>query len=254
MDCASEEQMVRMKLQDDPAIKDLSFDLEQRRLVVVHANAPGDVSRKIHELNLGSALLETTHVDHWDPTSESSGQRRLLVTVLLINFGCFLLEISTGFISRSMGLVADSLDMLADSLVYLMALLAVGGTAIRKRNIARAAGYFQLILAVLGFAEVIRRLLGYDIPPAFGTMIIISIIALTGNAIALWLLQKSKSNDPHMKASMIFTSNDVIINLGVIFAGVLVYFTGSNKPDLVIGSLVFLIVTRGALRILRLGK
>ena len=76
MDCASEEQMVRMKLQDDPAIKDLSFDLDQRRLVVVHANAPGDVSRKIHELNLGSALLETTHVDHWDPTSESSGQRR----------------------------------------------------------------------------------------------------------------------------------------------------------------------------------
>ena len=152
--------MVRMKLQGDPSIKDLSFDLQQRKLVVVHANDPGDVSRKIDELNLGSALRETVRIDHWDPTSESSGQRKLLVTVLLINFGCFLLEITTGFISRSMGLVADSLDMLADSLVYLMALFAVGGTAIRKKNIARAAGYFQLILAVLGFAEVITKEIG----------------------------------------------------------------------------------------------
>ena len=37
------------------------------------------------------------------------------------------------------------------------------------------------------------------------------------------LLQKSKSREEvHMKASLIFTSNDVIINLGVILAGFLV--------------------------------
>ena len=42
-----------------------------------------------------------------------------------------------------------------------------------------------------------------------------------------------------MKASMIFTSNDVIINLGVITAGVLVNWLDSNKPDLVIGTIVF---------------
>lgn len=57
-----------------------------------------------------------------------------------------------------------------------------------------------------------------------------------------------------MKASMIFTSNDVIINLGVIAAGALVYVTGSNKPDLLVGTIVFVIVIRGALRILKLGK
>ena len=57
-----------------------------------------------------------------------------------------------------------------------------------------------------------------------------------------------------MKASMIFTSNDIIVNLGVIAAGILVIFTTSNKPDLIIGSIVFLLVMRGALRILRLGR
>ena len=34
-----------------------------------------------------------------------------------------------------------------------------------------------------------------------------------------------------MKASMIFTSNDVIINLGIIVAGLLVNWLNSSKPD-----------------------
>jgi len=66
------------------------------------------------------------------------------------------------------------------------------------------------------------------------------------------LLQKSKSKEAHMKASMIFTSNDVIINVGVVLAGILVLLTNSKYPDLIIGSIIFLIVTRGAFRILRL--
>ncbi len=57
-----------------------------------------------------------------------------------------------------------------------------------------------------------------------------------------------------MKASMIFTSNDVIINLGVITAGVLVNWLNSNKPDLIIGTIVFGLVIQGAIRILKLGK
>jgi len=35
---------------------------------------------------------------------------------------------------------------------------------------------------------------------------------------------------------MIFTSNDVIINIGVITAGILVHMLDSNKPDLIIGA------------------
>ncbi len=55
-----------------------------------------------------------------------------------------------------------------------------------------------------------------------------------------------------MKASMIFTSNDVIINLGVIVAGFLVNVLNSNKPDLIIGTIVFILVIQGARRILKL--
>jgi hypothetical protein len=40
-----------------------------------------------------------------------------------------------------------------------------------------------------------------------------------------------------MRASMIFTSNGVIINLGVIIAGVLVNWLDSNKPDMIVETL-----------------
>jgi len=79
-------------------------------------------------------------------------------------------------------------------------------------------------------------------------------LALIANSVCLYLLQKSKSEEAHMKATMIFTSNDIIINTGVILAGILVLLTQSKYPDLIIGSIVFLIVVRGALRILKLGK
>jgi Co/Zn/Cd efflux system component len=153
-----------------------------------------------------------------------------------------------------MGLIADSLDMLADSFVYGISLFAVGGTVTRKKNIAKTAGYFQLILAVIGFIEVIRRFIGIEKMPDFSTMIIVSIFALTANGICLYLLQKSKSREAHMRASMIFTSNDVIINLGVIAAGLLVNWLDSSKPDLIIGAIVFVLVIRGAIKILKLGK
>lgn len=175
-------------------------------------------------------------------------------TVLAVNFGFFVVEITTGFASGSMGLVADSLDMLADAFVYAISLFAVGATAARKKRIASVAGYFQIALAVFGFVEVVRRFIGAEETPDFSTMIVVSTLALTANAFCLYLLQKSKSNEAHMQASQIFTSNDVIINLGVIVAGVLVYLFASNKPDLIVGSVVFAVVVRGAIKILKLGK
>jgi Co/Zn/Cd efflux system component len=254
MDCASEEQMVRMKLNGDRSVSHLEFDLFNRKLTVYHRSSPQIIAGKIDELKLGSTLVETSESDTIKSNSASGSESKLLWKVLLINFTCFIVELAAGFIARSMGLLADSLDMLADSLVYGMSLYAVGRTALLKKNIAKISGGLQMILALTGFAEVIRRFLGYDDAPDFWLMIGVSIIALTGNATSLWLLQKSRSNEAHMRASVIFTSNDVIINLGVILAAVLVYLTNSNKPDLVVGTMVFIIVFRGAIRILNLAK
>jgi Co/Zn/Cd efflux system component len=253
MDCPSEENLIKLKLNNFHDITNLNFDIPNRRLIVFHQGNLQRIEKAIGELNLGGKIVFTEDSDQTSFTEESN-QRKVLWIVLVINFSFFLIEMITGIISRSMGLVADSLDMLADAFVYAISLYAVGGTLQRKKSIAKIAGYFQITLAVIGFIEVIRRFISAEALPDFRTMIIVSVFALIANAICLYLLMKSKSNEAHMRASMIFTSNDIIINLGVILAGVLVLWFKSSLPDLIVGSAVFILVMVGASRILKLAK
>jgi len=254
MDCPSEEQMIRMKLEELTNIRSLRFNIPTRKLEVCHADSHDNILEALHSLQLDTQFVSSELMEIEDRNDSNSLERRVLWQVLAINFFFFALEMLTGFIADSMGLVADSLDMLADSIVYALSLFAVGGTVSRKKNIAKTAGYFQLALAVLGFAEVIRRFVGHGELPDFYLMIIISLLALAGNTLCLKLLQKSRSKEAHMQASMIFTSMDVIVNLGVIVAGVIVYLTSSRLPDLTVGTIVFILVGRGAYRILQLSK
>ncbi|OZV70100.1 cation transporter [Winogradskyella aurantia] len=254
MDCPSEENLIRIKLDRISSIANLDFDIPNRTLTVFHSGEIDQIEKSVLELNLGAKKISTEQTDQAE-FKETANQKKLLWTVLGINFAFFLIEMATGIISKSMGLVADSLDMLADSFVYGISLLAVGGTITKKKQIAKLAGYFQITLAIIGFVEVLRRFFGDEKLPDFSTMIVVSILALIANGICLYILQKSKSKEEaHMKASMIFTSNDVIINLGVIVAGLLVNWLSSSKPDLIIGTIVFALVIQGAFRILKLSK
>ncbi|MCR9154487.1 MAG: cation transporter [Bacteroidetes bacterium] len=252
MDCPSEENLIRMKLDSLKNIHDLKFDLKNRQLFVYHDLETMPISQALESLDLGSKLLGTTKSD-FKPSSKSKGQRSLLIKVLIINAAFFAIELGMGLFAKSLGLIADSLDMLADALVYGLSLWAVSGDYLRKKMVSKWAGYLQIGLAILGFAAVLKRFLFGNDLPQFESMIIISILALIANAWCLVLLQRSKSKEEaHMQASMIFTSNDIIINAGVILAGILVFIFQSPLPDLLIGSLVFALVIKGARRILKL--
>ncbi len=132
--------------------------------------------------------------------------------------------------------------------------MAVGRVHSYKRKIARLSGWSQLFLAFLGFAEVIRRFLCLTEIPVVEVMIIIFVFALIGNTISLIVLNRAGSDEVHMQASAIFTSNDIIVNLGVITAGIMVRFTSTAFPDLIIVAFLFIVVARGAFRIMRLAR
>lgn len=255
MDCQAEEQLIRMKLMNISAIKNLEFDIGNRMLSVIHEEELDEIETAIDSLDLGSSVVET--VEYSDGELEiqnNSMDGKLLWIVLGINFSFFVIEILFGFISNSMGLVADSLDMLADAFVYGLSLYAIAGTLLVKKRIARISGIFQTVLAVLGFAEVFRRFVGIEAVPDPFTMVVVSAFALIANSLSLIILNRSKSQEVHIRSSQIFTSNDVIANVGVILAGILVYFLDSKIPDLLIGVIVFSLVLRGAIRILKLAK
>lgn len=254
MDCAAEEQLVRMAFADAQAVRQLEFDLQARTVRITHAGEAAEIEATLRGLNMGADLLEQGQIAAEAVVDETQQQRKLLWIVLLINVTMFVLELVTGFIANSMGLVADSLDMLADALVYAMSLYAVGRTVLAKRRVARMSGYLQLVLGILGILEVARRFIGAEGIPDYSFMIVVSLIALVGNAASMVILQRTNSQDAHIRASQIFTANDVLINLGVIIAAILVLVSGSLLPDLIVGSIIFMIVLVGSFRILKLAK
>lgn len=182
-----------------------------------------------------------------------ASQKKILLTLLLINGVMFISEIVVGIMADSTGVIADSLDMLADAMVYAIGLAAVGKAFSRKNDAARVSGYFQVGIAVLVMVDIVRHFVGGS-EPVSSLMLIISCVALAANLLCLYLISKEGNGEVHMRASWIFSKNDVLANLGVIIAGALIYFTGSRWPDLIIGSIITIVVLRGGIQILKEAK
>jgi Co/Zn/Cd efflux system component len=257
MDCPSEERMIRLALNGVGGIRALSFDLSNRRLQVVHDGAVEPITAKLVALGLGASLQETQTADletikAAESSAASAAQESGTLRLLLgINALMFVVEMGAGLIAQSAGLIADSLDMLADAAVYGLALYAVGHSVKRQVRAAHLAGVLQLILALGVLVEVVRRFV-FGSEPGSMMMMAVAFVALIANTACLLLISKHREGGAHMKASWIFSANDVVINIGVIVAGALVAWTGSSYPDLIIGTIVGLIVLDGARRILAL--
>jgi len=180
-------------------------------------------------------------------------ERKTLWTLLAINGAMFLIEAVAGWWGESTGLVADSLDMLADASVYGIALYAVGRSRRLQANAATASGVLQVVLGLGVIIEVARRYF-YLSEPVSVLIIGVGLLALVANIACLMLIAKHREGGIHMRASWIFSTNDVIANLGVIVSGVLVMYLGSRVPDLIIGALIAIVVIRGGMQILREAK
>jgi Co/Zn/Cd efflux system component len=222
----------------------------------MHDSAVEPITKKLATLGLGATLQKTVAADPEmikaaENPANSTQESRSLRLLLGINAFMFVVEMTAGLIARSAGLIADSLDMFADAAVYGLALYAVGRSVNLQVRAAHLAGVLQLILALGVLVEVVRRFI-FGSEPESLIMMAVAFLALLANTGCLLLISKHREGGAHMKASWIFSANDVVINMGVIVAGALVAWTGSNYPDLIIGTVVGFIVLNGARRILAL--
>jgi len=177
-------------------------------------------------------------------------ERKTLITLLSINALMFVIELVLGWLAQSTGLIADSLDMFADAAVYGISLYAVGKGILHQTKAAKLSGFLQVLLGFGVLFEVSRKLvLGSE--PQSVLIMLVGTAALVANVICLVLISKHKDGGVHMRASWVFSTNDVIANLGVIVSGVLVAITGSRFPDLVVGTAIAAVVIRGGITILK---
>jgi len=184
------------------------------------------------------------------PEVKTDQERRVLVIALVLNAAMAVVGGLAGWIGQSTGLLADALDMLVDAAAYSIALLAIGRAALFKIRAATLSGTILLVLGVGILFEVGRRLL-YGADPVSEWMIGTALLSLAVNLTVLRLLAPMKSGDVHLRATWLFTRADVVANLGVILAGVLVLVLNKPHPDFVIGTLIGLYVIKEAIEILR---
>lgn len=187
------------------------------------------------------------------PPVKSPQERRILRIALALNAAMALIGGLAGWIADSAGLLADALDMLCDASAYAIALIAIGRTALFKIRAATLSGGILLALGVGVLVEVGRRLI-YGADPLSEWMIGTALLSLVVNLAVLRILTPMKSGEVHLRATWLFTRADVVANLGVIVAGLLVLWLGVPYPDFVIGTLIGLYVIKEALEILRDAK
>ncbi len=177
-------------------------------------------------------------------------ERRTLARVLVINAGQVVLAGVVGIAADSTGLLGAALDNLGDTAVYVVSLYTVGRGVKAKANAASLSGVLLIALALALLGEVIRRFVAGSEPIGWA-MIVTAILNAASNALALRLLRSHRDQGVHLKASWIFTSNDMIANGGIVASGLAVMLFKSPLPDLLIGIVVVGIVLKGGWEILK---
>ncbi|MEN9807356.1 MAG: hypothetical protein RL756_1876 [Pseudomonadota bacterium] len=71
-------------------------------------------------------------------------------------------------------------------------------------------------------------------------------LAMIANGVCLLVLARHRQDGAHMRATWIFTSTDALANAGVVVAGALVAWSGSEYPDLVMGAVIAIMVFQSA--------
>jgi len=177
-------------------------------------------------------------------------ERKTLWVVLGLNLGIAAGFFTTGAIGDSSALIANGLDNTSDSLVYGISLFALSRSSKWKRGAANVSGGLLLIFAIAILIDAWRRFDGGS-EPLGPLMIAMSLAAAVINLACIWLLGRLKEPDVNIRAANTFSLNDFASNGGILIAGALVWWLGSNWPDLVVGVAVAGIAAWGGIGILR---
>lgn len=181
---------------------------------------------------------------------DSVEKRRTLWIVLWLNVAIAVGFLMTGYFGDSNALIANGLDNSSDAIVYGLSLLALSRSRRWKRGAARFSGIMLLLFAVGVVADAIRRYFAGS-EPIGAMMMTMAAVAAIVNLLSLYLLKKLENKDVNLRAATTFSVNDFVSNGGVLLAGIVVIWTGSNWPDLLVGIGVAGIALYGGIDILR---
>jgi len=188
-----------------------------------------------NEFGLGYKLKRLDEDDDKIPdlSHVTPAYKRALWIVVLLNAVYGAIEIVGGFVAGSQALKADALDFIGDGTISLLGLIAIGWGLAARAKAAMLQGIFLGLLGVGVLAATGYRLLVLQQPEA-QLMGIFGLVGLAVNITAAVVLLPHRHGDANVRAVWLFSRNDAIGNVAVMIAALLVAWTQTGWPDLVV--------------------
>ncbi len=188
-------------------------------------------------------------------------EQRDLMIAILITGGLVIIEILGGILSNSLALFSDAWHMFTDTSALSLCFLA-GKLSLRPPTSDKTFGYYRVeilsafvngvtlvLVASYIFYEAIRRLFSPSEVMGF-EMLTIAFIGLIVNFVSMTILSKSMLS-LNVKAAFLHVLGDTLSSIGVVTAGVIIFFTNWYLVDPIMSIIVGSIIVYGTGRMLR---
>jgi len=171
-------------------------------------------------------------------------------------------EVVGGILSNSLALLSDAGHMLTDALALGLSLFAMN-LARRPATSTRTYGYHRaeimaalvngtilILVSVYIFLQAYQRF--FETPAVKSPlMLIVAVIGLVANLIGMFLLRRSSRRSINIKAAFWHIIGDTMSSVGVIIAGVIIFFTGWYIADPILAVVIGVVILWGAVRIVK---
>ena len=177
--------------------------------------------------------------------------KSIVARVAILNLSYFAIEFYFAQRFNSVALFSDSLDFLEDASVNILIFLSFSLAVIWR---ARLSYIFAFLLLLPGCSFLYNALqqISNPITPSGEGMSIVGLGALCVNIYCAIILNKFKEIKGGLaKAAYFSARNDAIANILIIIAGIVTLFWLSAIPDLIVGSMIFLMNADSARAILK---
>jgi len=183
-----------------------------------------------------------------DFSSLEGRQKKVLLTVMLINLLTFFMMVFASYLSQSSALLSGTLDNLGDALTYAVSFAVVGAGLLLKARAALFKGVLISLAAVLVAIQILYRCFYLEVPLS-QTMGIAACLNFLANLFCLFLLTPFRDDDINMASVWECSRNDVFEGIAVMLTAAAVWVTQSGLPDIVIAIFLLILFARSAHRI-----
>lgn len=177
-------------------------------------------------------------------------QSKTLKIVLLINIFLFFLTAFYGLSSHSTGLLAESLDDFGDAVTYALSLYVVYKSNQIKARVAFIKGCLILLGALFVLSQVVQHIIDHTVP-IFESMGVVAFIALLLNLSCLLLLTQHREQDINMSSVWECSRNDILNNVSIIVASIVVWITHLGWADIAVGLILSLLLIKSSFKVLK---